>query len=199
MKNNSDVLIKRKRNNTYSITPLNETTKKIFSEKAAGYAGGFEIAGAELTKIMGWLVSHNLSFESKSPLRIKPLITKTEAARIKRLFPDREPRYVRCYDNGDKTQDRYTVVFTGRYAKKVQGIPVFDYLGMSDAPFHPQGVGMHGETNYIPVDRPTYKHLGKKIKFSDLPNDCKECAIQTYKSIWKIDEKIEIGFIFRNY
>lgn len=81
------------------------------------------------------------------------------------LMPNGIPRYIRCYDNGGETLDRYTVVFTGRYTHKTGR--AFWYLGMNAAPY--QGIGQHGETMYKPVDRPTYGHLGKKIKFETLP------------------------------
>ncbi len=44
-------------------------------------------------------------------------------------------------------------------------------LGMSGAPFHPQGVCQHGYG--IPG-----RHNGKRIKFEDLPADCKKAVMQ---------------------
>ena len=71
---------------------------------------------------------------------------------------------VRCYDNGGKTFDRYTVVFMdlpeyqpGTYAA----------VGMSEHPFDPQGFGQH--CSAMPG-----KHLGKRIKLEDLPVDCQK-------------------------
>lgn len=101
-------------------------------------------------------------------------------------MPDGIPRYVRVYDNTGETADRYTVVFTGRYTHKTGG--AFWYLGMSCMPFHPLGIGQHGESKYQPVDRPGYSHLGKKIKFTDLPEDCKRATLQTYTDLWDIKE-----------
>jgi len=103
------------------------------------------------------------------------------------LIPNNTPKYVRCYDNGGKTCDRYTVVFTGHYTHKTNRS--FWYLGMSANPFHPLGVGQHGESNYQPIDRPTYSHLGKKIKFNDLPEDCKKCVIQDYLYLWDFTDE----------
>jgi hypothetical protein len=91
------------------------------------------------------------------------------------------------YDNKGETVDRYTVVFTGRYSHKTGGS--FWYLGMNSAPFHPQGFGQHGESKYSPIDRPKYSHLGKLIKFTDLPDDCQRCAINTYKELWDLNKK----------
>jgi hypothetical protein len=91
------------------------------------------------------------------------------------------PRYVRCYDNGGKTADRYTVVFTGRRA---QGA-FFPYLGMSANPFHPQGIGQHGTAGRQgPTDRPTSRHLGKRIPFSELPDQCRALVLRDYLELW---------------
>ncbi len=88
-----------------------------------------------------------------------------------------EPRWIRCYDNGGKTADRYIVVFTK--GKRV-------YLSMNREPFHPQGIGMHGEWNKgeNSIDRPTYGHLGKKIAFNQLPEDCQKLVRQDYSAMW---------------
>lgn len=103
-------------------------------------------------------------------------------ARKQNLLPGGVPKYVRCYDNNGKTLDRYTVVFTGNYKKQDHE---FYYLGMSANPF--QGIGQHGETQFQPCDRPTYSHLGKKIKFEDLPTDCKKAVLRDYLEIWQIN------------
>lgn len=50
-------------------------------------------------------------------------------SRKDQLLPGGVPKYIRCYDNGGKTCDRYTVVFTGRYRHKTGGS--FLYVGMS--------------------------------------------------------------------
>src|SRR5574337_1684878 len=105
---------------------------------------------------------------------------------MKRLLPGGVPRWVRCYDNGGETVDRYTVVFTGLYTHKTGGSHW--HLGMSAAPFHPQGFGQHGEHS-VPVDsihgkRPPAMgrkcHLGKRIPFLDLPKDCQRAAFEDY-------------------
>ena len=103
--------------------------------------------------------------------------------RTHQLMPEGIPRYIRCYDNSGASIDRYTVVFTGHYRQKTGG--VFWYLAMNAKPFHPQGFGQHGENN-VPIDRPTYAHLGKKIKFQDLPEDCQALVRQTYIYLWDI-------------
>lgn len=115
-------------------------------------------------------------------------MTKKQEARLARLLPEGKPRYIRVYDSGpDDSADRYTVVYTGNYNQGApRNIACTQYVGMSGSPFHPQGVCMHGES-FGPIDRPTYGHLGKKIKFDDLPTDCKEVVMRDYKSIWELE------------
>ncbi len=123
------------------------------------------------------------------------IISKKEskkAERRNRLLPNGIPRYIRCYDNGgpekeNGTIDRYTVCYTGNYKGKTKGW--HDYVGMSGAPFHPQGIGMHGGTEFRPADRPTYGHLGKKIKFTDLPEDCQTLVMQDYLYFWDFTDE----------
>jgi len=59
------------------------------------------------------------------------------------------------YDNGGKTADRYTIVFSDRSA-----------LALSDNPEHPQGV-----SQIEPGPVKLGKHLGKSILFKDLPKN----------------------------
>src|SRR5574337_1921229 len=104
-------------------------------------------------------------------------------SRHDRLLPGGIPRYVHVYDNGGKTFDRYTVVFTGRYRHKTGG--EFWHIGASEHPFHPQGFGQHGFSREQ-IDYPTYGHLGKKIRFQDLPPDVQKVTLSTYKDLWDL-------------
>ncbi len=106
-------------------------------------------------------------------------------ARTERLMPNGVPKYVRCYDN-EGPADHYTVVFTGRYA----GREGCDYLGMSAQPFHPQGIGQHGSSEHM-IDRPRYGHLGKRISFRDLPEDCQTLVLSDYRTIWDLKEEVK--------
>lgn len=122
------------------------------------------------------------------------LLTKKGEARLQRLLPDGVPRYIRVYDNGGRDKeggsiDRYTVVFSGHYA----GRKGCDYVGMSAIPFHPQGVGQHG-WNEVAIDRPKYKHLGKKIKFKDLPHDCKVLVMYDYIKMWDLSPELIVAY-----
>jgi hypothetical protein len=112
-------------------------------------------------------------------------MNKKDTARNARLLPNDEPRYIRCYDNGGETADRYTVVYTGHYTHKTGG--EHWYLGMNAIPFSPIGIGMH-ESSRTQIDYPSYVHLGKRIKFKDLPEDCKTCVLQAYVYLWDLKE-----------
>jgi hypothetical protein len=129
-------------------------------------------------------------------------MNKTTNARIKALLPGGIPRWVRVYDNGGESADRYTVVFTGRYDKGPRPGREFSYLAMSGAPFHPQGVGLHGSTENRPADvtleGPSgYRwppalgrkcHLGTRVSFTSLPADCQQLALQDYIALWDIED-----------
>ena len=119
---------------------------------------------------------------------METLISKKEQKKIDRknaLVPNGVPRYIRCYDNGGASADRYTVVFTGRYTHKTNG--AFWYLGMSTDPCHPMGIGSHGDSKR-PIDTPTYSHLGKKIKFTDLTPECQKLVLGDYLDLWDLTE-----------
>ncbi len=106
--------------------------------------------------------------------------SKKQLKRLESLFPNNTPKNIRCYDNGE-SGDRYTCVFTGRYTHKTGG--EYWYLGMSDDPFHPQGIGQSG-TSPTQIDRPKYSHLGKKVSFEELPFKVKQYVIDTYLYLW---------------
>jgi hypothetical protein len=74
---------------------------------------------------------------------------------------------IACYDNGGRSADRYTVVYLD--APERPGL--FACIGMDDRPFHPQGIGMHATA--MPG-----RHLGKRVRFSDLPADCQKAVLQ---------------------
>lgn len=75
---------------------------------------------------------------------------------------------IRCYDNGGKTADRFTVVLMDQPSLHWL---CFQALGMNHEPFHPQGFGQHSAA--MPG-----KHLGKRIPFLELPLDCQKLVVQ---------------------
>jgi hypothetical protein len=99
------------------------------------------------------------------------------------LMPNGVPKWIRCYDNGGESIDRYTVIFTRSHNFGLKNRTIG--LAMNDAPYHPQGFGQHFDYDH-PIDKPSYKHLGKKIKFQDLPEDCQKLVIKDYKYYWNL-------------
>lgn len=77
-----------------------------------------------------------------------------------------------CYDNGGRSADRYTVVFLDM---PENGRGLYGCLSMNREPFHPQGIGMHC---YAMVGR----HLGRRIPFATLPEDCRKAVLQDLAS-----------------
>lgn len=118
--------------------------------------------------------------------------TKNDTRRLQALMPAGVPRYVRCYDNGGDSADRYTVCFTGR-AGSNDG--EYSYRAMSAHPYHPQGVGLwcssknrHCDTNkhgFAPA-MGRKCHLGRRISFAELPEDCRRLVLADYREIWRL-------------
>jgi len=71
---------------------------------------------------------------------------------------------IRIYDNFGKTADRYTVVYMGCPERRHR---MFESVGMDSTPFHPMGICQHGPAT-------PGRHLGRRIKFEDLPKDCQK-------------------------
>ena len=69
------------------------------------------------------------------------------------------------YDNGGRSYDRYTVYLNVNESRHDPRL--MECFVMSDNPQHPCGVGMHSE-GYLG------RHNGKRIKFSDLPQECQD-------------------------
>jgi hypothetical protein len=114
-------------------------------------------------------------------------------------MPGGVPRWLRCYDH-EEMPVRYTAVFTGRApVAYLDGKREYPYVSMSNRPTHPQGVGAHDSNSWQPIDT-TYrdkggwswppaigrKHwaLGTRIRFEDLPPECKVLVLSDYEEIW---------------
>ena len=130
---------------------------------------------------------------------MKP-ITLANRSRLQRLLPNNYPRYVRVYDD-EKSGDRYTVVFTGRYnqvgrRRGERAKTEYWHINMSEHPFHPQGVCQMGfSDDIIDVDAKEHRftpaygkvgHLGKRIHWHELPEDCQKAALHAYKELWDL-------------
>lgn len=83
---------------------------------------------------------------------------------------------IKCYDNGGKSYDRYAVVF----AEKINGSYVF--VGMSSNPNRPMGFAMCDQSDNR-IDIPSYSHLGRRVDFEKLPNDCQVWVKQIYEEL----------------
>ena len=113
----------------------------------------------------------------------------TQLRRLAALLTENgAPKYVRCYDNQGKSADRYTVVFAGNYKGRNGRC---HYLVMNSTPFHPSfGIGQHGDSDHI-IDQPSYRHLGRKIGFEQLPEDCQQFVWQSYRDIWDLPWSVQ--------
>lgn len=82
---------------------------------------------------------------------------------------------LRCYDNGGKTLDRYTIV-PPRWAKEYREriTPrLFSSIGSSANPFYALGFGQH-------VSAMPGPHLGKRVHWRDLPADVQKFARDSF-------------------
>lgn len=70
------------------------------------------------------------------------------------------------FDNDGATADRYTVVFLDQ-----RNCDHYECVGMNAAPFHPQGIYQHAICDLG-------AHLGRRIKFEELPEDCRRAVEQ---------------------
>lgn len=79
---------------------------------------------------------------------------------------------LRCYDNGGRSFDRYTII-PPRWAKDYKETWEWQAIDASENPFYPQGVGQHT----IAMPGP---HLGKRVRWDDLPVDVQRFARQSF-------------------
>jgi hypothetical protein len=79
---------------------------------------------------------------------------------------------LRIYDNGGKTNDRFTIL-PPRWAgtEYRERDMTWQALGCNSQPFH--GIGMHTSATPGP-------HLGKRLSWSDLPPDVRSFARQSF-------------------
>jgi hypothetical protein len=94
-----------------------------------------------------------------------------ESPPCRKSRPDYPDGVIGIYDNNGSTCDRYTVVYTPFRSGDAWHYPT---LTMSADPFHPLGVGMHGEYSF----RPKRMRGERVIGWSDLPVLCQQCVRQ---------------------
>lgn len=92
---------------------------------------------------------------------------------------------LRCWDDGGKSIDRYTVVW-----------PDGDYLAMDANPYRPSGFGQHGGgTEYEPDCEKRggelWSYLGRMISFHDLPTECQKLVLSDLKAEAEAEAEIE--------
>lgn len=132
----------------------------------------------------------------------KPATAASVARRLPRLVVDGIPRWIRCYDNGGIDRggsgDRYTVVFTGAACHRACGD--YPYRAMSVDPCHPQGIGLWcghphqavdtlgrgGRGRAWPPALGRRNHLGRRIRFQDLPRACQDLVMDDYLDVWNL-------------
>ena len=96
-------------------------------------------------------------------------------ARIPNTIKLADGRRVVCkiFDYGEDSFDRYTVVFR---ARRSLGALYYPYISSSTFPFHPQGLGLHGES-WTSIEGP---HLGKRITFEQCPPDVQKFILMQF-------------------
>lgn len=105
--------------------------------------------------------------------------------RSSKRWSEGAPHYVlACYDSGEKTFDRYTVIFGWPIWEEKDGNRV-PYLGMSRDPTHPQGFSQWGEMPSQNRDA-----CGRHIRWLDLPEDIRAHVIarcrQGCEELWQV-------------
>ena len=97
------------------------------------------------------------------------------------------PARFRLFDAGDEIGDRYTLIDSEPYAHDHPVGPCRSYLRFNNNPYHPTyGIGMHGKFSagaWANCCSNRFRHLGKRIKGKDLPNEkTKELVMQFLKA-----------------
>ena len=83
---------------------------------------------------------------------------------------------LRCYDNGGESCDRYTIIparWVRGWSRRERGGLLWEGIGASENPFHPQGFGQNTEAMAGP-------HLGARVPFELLPADVQTFARQSF-------------------
>jgi hypothetical protein len=90
---------------------------------------------------------------------------------------DKIKKHVKAIYDHPKYGDRYTIYYKPQLKvayprlKGTEQGERYECLGCSEHPFHPQGIGQHGEGMIG-------RHNGKRISFDDLPPDVQRAVMQ---------------------
>lgn len=90
-----------------------------------------------------------------------------------------EKRYgtvLRCYDNGGKSFDQFTIIpprWANDYREREPSTWAAIAASAVPGPFHPQGFGQH-------VSAMPGPHLGRRIRWDELPADVQRFARQAF-------------------
>ena len=87
---------------------------------------------------------------------------------------------VRVYDSGEKFIDRYTAVYMNLVERADEG--TYSAVGMNSVPFSPSGFGQH-------ITAKPGRHLGRRIKFEELPADCQKLILQDIADVNASDDR----------
>lgn len=100
--------------------------------------------------------------------------------RAGKRWRENAPDYILdCFDNRGTTADRYIVMFTGDtlITDGTCAGTYIAYLGMSDAPTHPQGVSMWGEMSAYAAAGFRYDYGHNRVRWLDLPEHIRQHVI----------------------
>lgn len=89
------------------------------------------------------------------------------------------PARFRIYDNGEQGE-RFTILDSKPISSHGQNY--YSFFGFSENPYHPCGIGMHGELTageYMVGAIARFRHLGKRIAGKDLPELAKR-SVNTF-------------------
>lgn len=112
---------------------------------------------------------------------------KGTAKRLAHLLPDDVPRYVRVYDNGGETMDRYTIVFTskrGGFYVAASANPQGIYTHADGRP--DAGLTHDGKRFLRPPAVGRRNHLGRRIPVTQLPSSLQYEIVKEYCELWDI-------------
>lgn len=89
------------------------------------------------------------------------------------------PEYVMDVFDDKRTADRYTVMFAGSLliSDGTFAGTYVQYLGMSGAPEHPQGISMWGELKAHEAAAYRYRNKHRRIKWDDLPEHIRKHVV----------------------